>query len=81
MNLTDKIKSSGFWISLAGAVVIFLQTLGVKIDAPGVNAAVTALCSVMIVLGVLTSGGTGGSDAPAAPAEDEEPERTEVSAE
>ena len=60
MKIPDKMKSKTFWLALAGAVVVFLQTSGVKVDAPYVNELVTALCAVLVVLGIVKDDKKGG---------------------
>ena len=49
----NKLTSKTFWLSLAAAVVVALQCFGVRVDAPYVNEAVSALCTVFIVLGIM----------------------------
>lgn len=51
--MKDKLKSKGFWISLTGAVVVLMQTLGVKFDVAYVNEVISAVCAVLIVVGVM----------------------------
>ena len=52
-DLKRKLTSKTFWLSLVGAIVVALQCFGVKVDAPYVNEAVSAVCSVFIVLGIV----------------------------
>ena len=52
-NWKNKLTSKTFWLSLAGAVVIVLQCFGLKIDLPYVNEIVSAICSVLIILGIM----------------------------
>ena len=69
MNWKKKLTSKTFWISLAGAVVVMLQCFGLKIDAPYINEAISAVCSVCIILGLMRD------DSPTLPpSEDEENE-------
>ena len=49
----NKFRTVSFWMSLCGAVVILLTTLGVRIDAEYVTEVVTALSGVLVLLGVL----------------------------
>lgn len=51
----NKFRTVSFWMSLCGAVVILLTTLGVRVDAEYVNEVVTALSGVLVLLGVLTA--------------------------
>ena len=52
-----KVKTTGFWISLASAIVLVVQALanafGFKCDAKYVNEIVTSVCGVLVVVGVL----------------------------
>ena len=59
----NKFRTVSFWMSLCGAVVILLTTLGIRIDADYVNEVVTALSGVLVLLGVLTA--PDGSQTPA----------------
>lgn len=53
----NKYRTYGFWISLLGAVLLFLQVLGqmcgFTIDNERISAIVTAFCGILVVLGVL----------------------------
>ena len=49
----NKFRTVSFWMSLCGAVVILLTTLGVRIDAEYVTEVVTALSGVLVLLGIL----------------------------
>lgn len=49
----SKLKSKKFWISLAGTVIMIVQLMGVKIDAPYVTEVVNAICAVCVVIGLL----------------------------
>lgn len=57
MNLKDKIRTYNFWISLASAVLVFLrllgQIVGFKIDSSSFMDIVTALCGILVVLGII----------------------------
>lgn len=52
-----KYQTTGFWISLTGAVLLVLQNLGeafgFKIDSNLVNTIVSSICGVLVVVGVL----------------------------
>lgn len=60
MKIPDKMKSKTFWLALAGAIVVFLQTAGVKVNAPYVNELVTAFCAVLVVVGIIKDDKKGG---------------------
>jgi len=71
MNWKKKLMSKTFWISLAGAVVVMLQCFGLKIDAPYINEAISAVCSVCIILGLMRD------DSPTLPPSEDESENEE----
>ncbi|MBR2967462.1 MAG: hypothetical protein IKC35_01630 [Clostridia bacterium] len=50
----NKFKTKTFWISLAGMIIMLLQLLGVKIDAPYVNEVVNAVCAICVFVGLLS---------------------------
>lgn len=54
---TMKINTTGFWISLSGAILILLQSIGnifgFKIEAQYFNEIITSICGVLVVVGVL----------------------------
>lgn len=58
MNLKYKIRTYNFWISLASAVLLLVRLIGQRfgftIDSNAFMDIVTALCGVMVVLGIIT---------------------------
>ena len=52
-----KRKTTGFWISLSGAVAlvvkIILESFGITFDVDSVNQIVTSICGILVVVGVL----------------------------
>lgn len=52
-----KRKTTGFWISLSGAVAlvvkIILESFGITFDVDAVNQIVTSICGILVVIGVL----------------------------
>lgn len=57
--MKDKLKNKGFWISLVSAVLVFVQSVGVKVDVPAVNEIVSALLTVLVVLGIISNPASG----------------------
>ena len=51
--MKNKLKTKSFWVGIAGAVVLILQTLGLKINAPVVNEVISSLCAIAILFGVM----------------------------
>lgn len=57
--MKDKLKNYGFWLSLAGAIVIFLQAVGIRINVPYVNEIITAFMGILVVLGIISNPSSG----------------------
>lgn len=53
--MKEKLRSKGFWVSLVGALLIFIQALGVKVDVPAVNEIVSALLALLVMLGIISN--------------------------
>ena len=57
MKLKDKIKSYSFWVSIASAVILILKVLGNRfgfvVDESMVSDIFTAICSVLVLLGII----------------------------
>lgn len=57
MKLKDKIKSYSFWVSLASALILILKVLGSRfgftIDESMVSDIFTAICSILVLLGII----------------------------
>ena len=57
MKLKDKIKSYSFWVSLASAIILILKILGNRfgfsVDETMVSDLFTALCSILVLLGII----------------------------
>ncbi len=54
-NLKSKLGNYGFWISLTSAVVVFLQSIGVKVDNEIACQIVGSFCSILVVLGIVSN--------------------------
>ena len=53
--MKEKLRNKGFWLGLIGAVIMFLQAIGIKVDVPAVNEIISALMAILVVLGVVTN--------------------------
>ena len=57
MKLKEKIKSYSFWVSIASAIILILKVLGSRfgftIDESMASDLFTALCSVLVLLGII----------------------------
>lgn len=51
--MRNKLRSKKFWFSLAGALILLLNLLGFRVDAPYVNEVLNAICGVLIVVGLM----------------------------
>lgn len=49
----EKLKSTRVWLAIAAAVVVVLQAVGIKVDAPVVNEVISAVCAVLVILGFM----------------------------
>ena len=56
--MKDKIKTSSFWLGLGGAVVLCINCLsdlfGVTICEERVEGIIVTICSVLVMLGIIT---------------------------
>ena len=80
-KIKAKLKSYGFWVSLSSAVMVFLNTLGLKVDIPYLSQVTTAFLSILVIAGILTKPGDSGSGSAEDGAEDTEEENAEENAE
>lgn len=51
--MKEKLKSYDFWVSVASAVMVLLQTISIKTDVPYVNEITMAFLSLLAVTGIL----------------------------
>lgn len=64
-KILAKLKSYGFWVSLTSAIMVFINTLGLKVDIPYLNQVTMAFLSILVVAGIITKpGSTPAGDAP-----------------
>ncbi len=58
-NLKNKVKNYGFWMSLTGAVILMLQTIGnycgFSINSVAIESIITSICGVLVVLGIISN--------------------------
>lgn len=73
--MKEKLRNKGFWVSLVSAALVFLQAVGIKVDVPAVNEIVSALLTVLVVLGIVSnpSSGSGYADSGSGKTTDENP--------
>lgn len=58
-NLKSKFKNYGFWMSLTGAIVIFLQAIGVGVNGEIAEQIVGSFCGILVVLGIISNPNSG----------------------
>lgn len=58
MTIKDKLKSYNFWITLVSALILLLQIFGnkfnFKVDSQFILDVTTALCSIFVILGIIS---------------------------
>lgn len=69
----QRFRNTGVLISLVGAIGIVLQQFGVEVDQVWLNNTITAICAVLVILGIANDPNTGGLDTPVAKKKDDEP--------
>lgn len=52
-SIKEKLKSYEFWVSVASAVMMLLQTISIKINIPYINEVTMAFLSLLTVTGIL----------------------------
>lgn len=57
MELWKRISNTKSIMAIVGAVIIILQTAGVKVNVPYVNELATTICTLLVLLGVISKEG------------------------
>lgn len=52
--MIERIKSTGFWAGLIGAVFLILGAFGVEIGDEVASTVINSVCSVLIMLGIVS---------------------------
>lgn len=68
-----RFRNPGVLVSLVGAIGIVLQQFGVKVDQVWLNNTITAICTVLVILGIANDPNTNGLDTPVTTKKDDEP--------
>lgn len=63
MKLKDRIKTTSFWAGLIGAIFLALGAFGVDIGDETASAVINAVCSVLVVFGVVSAPQSADADA------------------
>lgn len=68
-----RFRNTGVLISLVGAIGIVLQQFGVEVDQVWLNNTITAICTVLVILGIANDPNTNGLDTPVNIKKEDEP--------
>lgn len=59
MKIQSRLKNAGFWVSLLSAVFLILGAFGVEIAGETADAVINAVCSLLVVFGIVSDPTTG----------------------
>ena len=59
MKIKERIKNVGFWVSIISAVFLILGAFGVEIGDETVSSVINAVCSLLVVTGIVSDPTTG----------------------
>lgn len=62
MKIKDRIKTTSFWVGLIGAVFLILGAFGVEIGDETASAVINAVCSLLVLFGVVSAPQKQGED-------------------
>ncbi len=68
----QRFRNTGTLIALVGAIGIVLQQFGIKVDMTWLNNTITAICTVLVILGIANDPNTNGLDIPTNKKQDDE---------
>lgn len=68
-----RFRNPGVLVSLVGAIGIVLQQFGVEVDQVWLNNTITAVCTVLVILGIANDPNTNGLDTPVNTKKEDEP--------
>lgn len=68
-----RFRNPGVLVSLVGAIGIVLQQFGVEVDQVWLNNTITAICTVLVILGIANDPNTNGLDTPINTKKEDEP--------
>ena len=54
MKIKERIKNGGFWVSLISSVFLILGAFGVEIADETASSVINAVCSALVVLGIVS---------------------------
>lgn len=56
-NIWNRISNTKSIMAIVGAVILILQKIGVNVDVPYVNELATAVCGLLVILGIFNKEG------------------------
>lgn len=59
MKIKERIKNVGFWVSLISSVFLILGAFGVEIGDETASSIINAVCSLLVVTGIVSDPTTG----------------------
>lgn len=59
LKIKERIKNVGFWTSLIGGVILILGAFGVEIGEEQVSNVINAVCSLLVLFGIVSDPTTG----------------------
>jgi phi LC3 family holin len=68
-----RFRNPGVLVSLVGAIGIVLQQFGVEVDQVWLNNTITAICTVLVILGIANDPNTNGLDTPVTAKKEDKP--------
>ena len=68
-----RFRNPGVLVSLVGAIGIVLQQFGIEVDQVWLNNTITAICTVLVILGIANDPNTNGLDTPVNTKKEDEP--------
>ncbi len=54
MKIKERMKNAGFWISILSALFLILGAFGVEIGGAAADTVISAVCSILVVLGIIS---------------------------
>ncbi len=54
MKIKERMKNAGFWVSLISSVFLILGAFGVEVGDQTASAVINAVCSALVVLGIIS---------------------------
>ena len=54
MKIKDRLKTAGFWVSIISSVFLMLGAFGVEIADETVSSVINAVCSVLVLFGIVS---------------------------